>query len=168
MAGFGRKMARNCSERENIMPIIDHKLGKFFGPSASYGGYVFIGCGIFASFYSLLSLTLLVPGFFMAYTYNGTLIDTDKKKIKSYTSLFGFIRTGNWINASQFKQFKIVNSRKRYSTYSRANVQFDMNISDIELLLTDSTVGKKIVLNKYSNVEDAQKEMKELYSILLP
>ncbi len=150
------------------MPVIDHHLGKFFGPSASYGGYVFIGCGIFTSFYSLLALTLLIPGFFMAYTFNGTLIDTDKKIIKSYTSLFGLIRTGNWINASKFTQFKIVKSKKRYTTYSRANVQFDMDISDIELLITDSRGRRKIVLNKYSNSEDARIEMEKLHSILLP
>jgi hypothetical protein len=160
-------MAGNCSQRKKIM-LIDHKLGKFFGPSASYGGYVFIGCGIFISFYSLLALTLLVPGFFMAYTYNGTIIDTDKKTIKSYTSLFGFIKTGNWINASQFTQFKIVKSRKRYTTYSRANVQFDMTFSDIELLLIDGTGKKKIVLNKYSNIVDARKEMEDLQRILMP
>jgi len=115
----------------------------------------------------LLALTLLVPGLFMAYTYNGTLIDTDKKIVKSYTSLFGFIRTGNWIQANQFNRFKIVKSRKRFTTYSRANVQFDMDISEIELLLTDSSDRKRVVINKFNNIEDARVEMKELEGVLL-
>lgn len=150
------------------MPVINNKLGKFFGPSASYAGYVFIGFGIFTSFYSLFSLTLLVPGLFMAYTYNGTLIDTEKKLIKSYTSLFGIIKTGNWIDTRQFTRFKIVKSRKRFTSYSRANVQFNMVISDIELLLTDNNNKKKVIINKYKNIEEAQMEMKKLESVLFP
>jgi hypothetical protein len=46
-------------------------------------GYVFIICGIVAASYSLFALTLLIPGFFMAFTYNGTMIDIDKKKAKT-------------------------------------------------------------------------------------
>ena len=43
-----------------------------------------------------------------------------------------------------------------------------MNVSDIELLLINRNGTKKIVLNKFKNFEDAQKEMEELRSILLP
>lgn len=150
------------------MPIRNNNLGKFFGPSSSYMGYVFIACGIFATTYSLLSLTLIIPGIFMAFTYNGTIIDTDNKKVKPYTSLFGIIRTGKWINADQFKRFSIIKARKKYTIYSRTNVRFDMDISDIQLILINRNSTKKVILNKYSNFEDAHKEMEELNSILLP
>jgi hypothetical protein len=150
------------------MPIINNNLGKFFGPSSSYAGYVFIACGIFTATYSLLALTLLIPGLFMAFTYNGTLIDTDKKKLKSYTTLFGIFRTGKWIDADQFTRFNIIRATRKYTTYSRGSVRFDMNISDIELLLTNRNGTKKIILNKYNNFEDARKEMEELRDILLP
>jgi hypothetical protein len=43
-----------------------------------------------------------------------------------------------------------------------------MTFSDIELLLIDGTGKKKIVLNKYSNIVDARKEMEDLQRILLP
>jgi hypothetical protein len=150
------------------MPVRNNNLGKFFGPSSSYMGYVFIACGVFTATYSLLALTLLIPGFFMAFTYNGTLIDTDNKKVKSYTTLFGLFRTGKWIDADQFTRFNIIKATKKYTTYSRGSVRFDMNVSDIELLLTNRNGTKKIVLNKYLNFEDAQKEMEELRNILLP
>ena len=42
----------------------NNNLGKFFGASVSYMGYVFIISGIVGAIYSLLALTLLVPGFF--------------------------------------------------------------------------------------------------------
>jgi hypothetical protein len=144
------------------MPVYNHNLGKFFGPSSSYSGYVFIGCGIFVSFYSLLALTLLIPGIFMAFTYNGTLLDTDKKRVKSYTSQFGIIKTGKWISINEFTRFSIIKATKRYTTYSRANVRFDRKFSDIELLMVNTNSSKKIVINKFNNYEDAHKEMDEL------
>ena len=126
------------------MAVLNNNLGKFFGPSASYAGYVFIACGIFASAYSLLALTLLIPGFFMAFTFNGIIIDTDKKKLRPYTSLFGIIRTGKWIDADQFTRFNIVKATKKYTSYSRANVKFDINVSDIELLIINRNGTKKL------------------------
>jgi hypothetical protein len=150
------------------MSIRNNTLGKFFGPSSSYMGYVFIACGIFATTYSLLSLTLILPGIFMSFTYNGTIIDIDNKKVKPYTSLFGIIRTGKWIDANQFTRFSIIKATKKYTSYSHANVRFDMDVSDIELLIINRNGTKKVILNKYTNFEDAHKEMEELSSILLP
>lgn len=104
----------------------------------------------------------------MSFTYNGTIIDIDNKKVKPYTSLFGIIRTGKWIDANQFTRFSIIKATKKYTSYSRANVRFDMDVSDIELLIINRNGTKKVILNKYTNFEDAQKEMEELSSILLP
>jgi hypothetical protein len=39
------------------MALYNNNLGKFFGPSSSYMGYVFIACSVFASANSLLALT---------------------------------------------------------------------------------------------------------------
>jgi hypothetical protein len=150
------------------MAIRNNNLGKFFGPSSSYMGYIFIISGIVAVNYSILALTLLIPGFFMAFTYNGTIIDTDNKRLKSYTALFGIFKTGQWIDANQFTRFNIIKATNRFTTYSRANVRLDINVSDIELLLINRNGSKKIVLNKYSNFEDAHKEMEELSQLLLP
>lgn len=150
------------------MAIRDNNLGKFFSPVQSYMGYIFIACGIFAATYSLTSLLLLIPGFFMAFTYTGTIIDTDNKRVKPYTSLFGFIRTGKWIEVKCSSRFKIIRSNRRYTTYSRGNVKFDMDLSDIRLILTGQDEKKKIVLNRYTKFEDAQKEMEELSGLLMP
>lgn len=150
------------------MPVKNNNLGKFFGPSSSYAGYVFIACGIFASAYSLLALTLLIPGVFMSLTYNGILIDTDKKKLKPYTALFGILKTGKWVESGQFTRFNIIRATKKYTSYSRANVEFNLSVSDIKLILTDRNGKKKVTLNKYKNFEDAQKEMEELGGLILP
>ena len=142
--------------------------GKFFGPVQVYMGYVFIACGIFFVTYSLTTLLLLISGAFMAFTFTGTIIDIENKKVRPYTSLFGFIRTGKWIEVSNFSGFKIMKSNRRYTSYSRGSVRLDMNISDISLLLVSKDGRRKVVLNRYSNFEDAHKEMDELNRMLLP
>ena len=98
----------------------------------------------------------------MAFTFNGTLIDTEKKRVKAYTSLFGLIKTGKWVNSDQFTGFRIVKATKNYTSYSRANVRFDMAISDIELLLTNKNGKKKLILKRFTDFEDARKEMENL------
>jgi hypothetical protein len=142
--------------------------GKFFGPSLSYSGYVFIAVGIFAAFYSPSALLLLIPGFFLAFTFYGTIIDFENKRVKSYTLLFGIISTGKWIDVKQFTRFSIEKVTGRFSSYSRANVRFDMNVSDIRLILVNHNKTKKITINKYTNFEEAQKDMTELSELIWP
>jgi hypothetical protein len=148
------------------MSVHDYNHGKFFGPSSGFAGYVLIGGGLIALSYSLFSLVMIIPGGFMAFTYTGTLLDTDNKRIKPYTSLFGIIRTGKWIDVNEFTRFNISKVTRKYTSYSRANVRFDMGISDIILLLSNKDGTKKVVINRYSKFEDAQREKDELTAIL--
>jgi len=131
-------------------------------------GYVFIAVGIFCAVYSPYILLFLIPGTFMAFTSTGTIIDIENKKVRPYTSLFGFIRTGKWIEVSLFSGFKIMKSNRRYTSYSRANVQLDMNISDVKLLLINKNGTRKVELNRYKSFEDARKDMDELKNSLFP
>ena len=121
-----------------------------------------IAAGLVALTYSLTSLTLVIPGMFMAFTYSGTIIDIENKRIKPYIALFGIIRQGKWIDTNQFSRFSIIKATKKYTTYSRGSVRFDMSLSDIELLLMNKNGTKKVVLNRFSNFEDARKNMDEL------
>ena len=131
-------------------------------------GYVFIAVAIFCAIYSPYILLFLIPGTFMAFTSTGSMIDIENKKVRPYTSLFGFIRTGKWIEVSGFSGFKIIKSNRRYTSYSRANVQLDMNISDIKLLLVNKNGTRKVIINRYNNFEDARMDMDELKNTLFP
>jgi|APIni6443716594_1056825.scaffolds.fasta_scaffold08662_2 hypothetical protein len=149
------------------MALRDNNLGKFFSPVQIYMGYVFIGCGIFTATYSLTSLLLIIPGSFMAFTYTGTMIDFDNNRVKPYTSLFGIFRTGKWIEVTHFTRFSIKNITRKYTSYSRGNIRFDMNTSDIILQLLNKDGSIKVTLNKYGKFEEAQKEMKDLTDALI-
>jgi hypothetical protein len=131
-------------------------------------GYMFIAVGVFCAIYSPYIILFIIPGAFMAFTSTGSMIDIENKKVRPYTSLFGFIRTGKWIEVSGFSGFKIMKSNRRYTSYSRANVQLDMNISDIKLLLVNKNGTRKVVLNRYNNFEDARRDMDELKNTLFP
>jgi hypothetical protein len=150
------------------MKLRNNKFGKFFGPSFTYTGYALLAAGLLSLSYSLTSLFLLIPGLFIAFTYTGTIIDIENKRVKPYTSLFGFIRVGEWMGIGSFTRFSIEKSTRRYTTYSRGSVRFDMNISDLNLLLIKKDGKGKVVINKYPGFEKAQKEMDELTAILFP
>jgi|OpeIllAssembly_1097287.scaffolds.fasta_scaffold209582_2 hypothetical protein len=150
------------------MPVINNKLGKFFGPSSSYTGYFLMAAGLAALTYSPVALTLVVPGAFMAFTYSGTIIDTGNRRIKPYVSLFGIARTGKWIDISLFSRFNIIKATKKYTSYSRGSVRFDMSASDIELLLINRNGTKKVVLKRFKDFSDARSEMDSLTAIIFP
>lgn len=150
------------------MVLHNNNHGKFFGPVQVFMGQIFIVLGLCCVIYSPGTLLLVIPGAFMAFTFTGTIIDTENKKVRPYTTLFGIIRTGKWIEVSGFSGFKIVKSNRRYTSYSRSNMKLDLNISDITLLLVNKNGKRKIVLNRYSNFEDARREMDELKMSLMP
>jgi hypothetical protein len=140
--------------------------GKFFSPVQITIGYVFIGCGIFFSFYKLSALFFLIPGLFMALTYSGTVLDTDDRKFRPYTCLFGMITTGKWLPFEGFTHFIIQRATRKYTSYSRGSVRFDMNISDVKLLLANKNGSRKILIARFDNFELAQKEKEDLSLIL--
>jgi hypothetical protein len=165
---FGHRNLITLKLLSKKIALRNNNLGKFFSPSASFAGYVLIIAGVLAISYSFVSLVLIIPGSFMAFTYTGTIIDIDNKRVKPYISLFGIFKTGKWIDINQFTRFSIVKVTNNYTSFSRANVRFDYPISNIRLLLIQKEGSLKIVINKFSKFEDARREKDGLSTILFP
>jgi hypothetical protein len=143
--------------------VINHRIGNLLGSTGSAAGYFLMIFGIIATFlYNWTGSVLIIMGMFMAFTYEGTEIDLQLKRIKNYTSLFGLIKTGHWYPLGHFKRFSIYKSKRSYTTYSRANVPLTLKNSDIRLLLLDETGSLKVTVNKYNSFEAAKKEKDEL------
>lgn len=140
----------------------DYRIGKLFGQTAVYAGYSLIVFGVIIVYFSLTGLILIFAGLFMALTCEGTIIDFDKRRLKSYTSLFGLIKTGKWYSVDHFARFSIYSSKRSSTTYSRGNVPLTLKSQDIRLALISKDGSKKIVINKYSSFEAARREMNEL------
>ena len=132
------------------------------GTSGIFAGYSLIVFGAIGTYFNITGLILIVAGMFMAFTYEGTLIDTDLRKIKSYTSFFGLIKAGKWYNADDFSKFHIYRSRRSSTTYSRGNVPLTINSSDIRLALLNEDGSLNVIINKYDSFESARIEMSEL------
>ena len=150
------------------MALKKYNHGKFFGPSLSYAGLLFVAAGIFVAFYHPASLILVLPGFFLAFTTNGTIIDTDNKKVRSFTKLFGVLPVGKWYDTAFFTGFTIEKVRSRYTAYSLSNIRLDTDTTDIRLMLVNKNRSVKITINKYRGFEGARNEMAELSNLVFP
>lgn len=143
--------------------VIDHRIGKLLGSTGTAAGFFLMIFGIIGTYlYNWTGSFLIIAGMFMAFTFEGTKIDVELKRIKNYTSLFGLIKTGQWYPLSHFKRFSIYKSKRSYTTYSRANVPLTLKNSDIRLVLLDEKGSLKITVNKYNSFEAAKKEMADL------
>jgi hypothetical protein len=146
------------------MKTANNKIDKLLGPTGSFAGISMAVFGIVTIIYGSAAMTivLLIAGSFLAFTYSGTKIDFEKRRLKSYTCLFGFISYGKWIGINEFKKFTISKSRRSYTTYSRANVPLTIKSSDVRLALLNSSGSLKITVNKYDSFESARNAMAEL------
>ncbi len=140
----------------------DNKIDRLFGPSGTFAGYSLIFFGVITTYFSLTGLILVIAGAFMAFTYEGTLIDFDSGRIKPYTSIFGVYKNGKWYNAQEFSKFYIFRSRRSSTMHSRGNVPLTIKSSDIRLALLKGDGSQKIIINKYDSFEAARTEMSDL------
>jgi hypothetical protein len=99
---------------------------------------------------------------FLAFTFVGTMIDYDSRKIRSYTSLFGLVKIGKWHSIENFTKYRIYRSSRVSTTYSRANVPLTVKNTDIRSVFLNNSGSLKITLNKYDSFEKARNEVSEL------
>ena len=142
--------------------IADHKIDKFLGTSGTFAGYSLMIFGIIWTYSNPAGLIFVVTGMFMALTFDGTKIDYDSGRIKSYTCIFGLFKIGKWYSVNNFNKFSIYKSKRSYTTYSRANVPLTIKNTDIRLALLNNDGSLKIVINKYNSFEEARIKMSEL------
>jgi len=140
----------------------DNRIDMFLGPSAVFAGYVFLLVGTAYSFVNLAGIILAIVGLFMSFTFNGTVIDSKKARIKSYTALFGLLRLGKWYPVTSFEMFRIYRSNRSITTFSRGNIPLTLKSSDIRLDLMNRSGSLKITINRFDTFESARNEMSEL------
>ena len=117
-----------------------NKLDKLFGPvGTSAGLFVFIA-GLLISSFSLTGLFFILLGAFIGFSYTGTRINFEQKKIKFSNYLFGFIPTGKWINIQPDMKIRIKKTKRVWRAYSRSNRTIDIDENDYRLILYDSSM----------------------------
>lgn len=139
-----------------------NKLDKPFGETGTTVGYVLLIAGIGASFSSLYALLLALFGAFIAFTSKYTILDTQKKKVKSSDHIFGLIPTGKWVDIKPDMKLGLNKSHKAYRVYSRSNRQLDIHQSDIRIILYNSELKSIFDIEKFKDIEKANHKLAEL------
>jgi hypothetical protein len=139
-----------------------NKLDSFFGPAGVTAGIVLVIAGLIMTWYSISAVLLILIGAFTGFSYTGTLIDFDHKRLKYSNFLFGFIRTGKWQVLEPGMKLGIERSGKAYRTYSRSNRILDVEKKDYRIFLFDDADKKIIPLMKASSIQSATDHLRIL------
>lgn len=141
--------------------IVNYKLDKSFGPIASITGVILFASGLILIWFSGVAIITILLGALIGFTYSGTEIDFDARKIRHSDVLFGVIKTGKWVKIKPEMKIGIVKSRKTWRTYSGGNRELETPVEDEQLVLFSGAGKKRIPLKKVISREEAQKEQDE-------
>lgn len=137
-----------------------------FGPTASFSGMIIFAAGLISVYFNLTGLVLILLGAFVGFTYSGTTIDFQDRKVRFFNNLFGIIRVGKWINITNTMKIGMKRSNKNYRTYSLSNRKLDINMKELEIILLDAGGNPLMKLKEIKNKEKCQEEMEDLSSRL--
>lgn len=140
----------------------EYRLGRLFGQALIYAGYFLIVSGVIISCFSIGGLLLVLAGIFAVFTYEGTIIDFERRRLKNYICLFGWVKAGRWYSVDHFRKFTIYTKGRRSTGRSRRNAPSNLTDRNIRLALVSRDGSRKIVVNRYDTFDAARREMNEL------
>jgi hypothetical protein len=140
----------------------NYKLDKAFGPVGSTAGIVLIIAGLVMTYQSPVALVLILIGGFIGFTNSSSLIDLENKRIKLSNNIFGFIRTGKWMEIESGMKLGIERSGMGWRTYSRSNRSLEIRNNEIRIFLYDSSNKKIMPVMKNKSYQDARIQLIDL------
>ena len=143
-----------------------YKLGKIFGPSMVFAGYILLVFGVLTIYFSLTSIGLALLGGFIAFTTSGTIVYAEQKLYKIYLRLFGFITVGKQKGFNKGDQIEVKKFKGSQVTYSRSNRQMKVEAIDYRIYLINSGSMKKVLVARFDNEDEAQEESKNLIALI--
>ena len=84
--------------------LIDNKTNGSSGRSSVLAGFILLGTGValcLSGGFSFGGIVLLV-GFLLVFTYNGVEINTETRKVRQYSKLFGLFKAGRWMSYDSY------------------------------------------------------------------
>lgn len=145
--------------------IENNRLGKTFGPQLSFSGWILL---IFGAFFitDVMGMLLVVLGLFLGSMTDGVLIDFDQRRIKRYSSPFGFNLPGRWEEIEQHSGLVVIPFRKEYAVLSRSNLRNATVISDYRIFLTSHNQKPRYPIKACVTKEDAISEADRFSGLL--
>ncbi len=148
--------------------IIDNKLDLSYGPTFSASGYVLIIAGIVNGFLGgiLVGMLITLLGAFAAFSYNGTLLNTEKKQYMKYSMLFGVFRIGRWENITTSHILMMGQAKKSPTAFSRSNRPRTNTKADYRIFLFDRVTKKRVDVKIVDSVRKGEDEVKKYGELL--
>lgn len=134
------------------------RLDSLFGPVGTSSGFFIFVAGIIVTFHSFLGIILVLTGAFIGFSFTGTKIDFQKRRIKFSNYLFGIIPFGQWITIEPTMKIGIKKSNKLWRAYSRGNRTLDINNIDYRLVLLDSHQKEIVNILKANDIKRAREK----------
>ena len=109
----------------------------------------------------MAGIVISIIGSFLLFSYSGVEIDTEKKKIKQYNKLFGFIKTGKWESVEKYVGVTLVRLKETQNVFSRSNRQTSIHKIVYKIYLVNQTKKPQLAIKKCSNRNSAQDSLDE-------
>ncbi|MHC1703989.1 MAG: hypothetical protein AB9846_08775 [Tenuifilaceae bacterium] len=142
--------------------IITNKLDSSFGPVGSTAGVFMFFAGIAVLYYSFFGVIIACVGAFIGFSSSCTSIDTEKKRIRFSNNIFGFIKTGKWIEIEPTMKIGIKKSSRAWRAYSRGNESLDIVSKDFRIFLFDSNNKMIMPIKKVDSNDSAKADLEIL------
>lgn len=148
--------------------LIDNKIERTFsGPMVIMGATFFVVTVILMlTYHWIFGILSFVIAAFLLFTYSGIEIDTEKRMIKPYYMVFGFLRRGSWESLEKYRGLTLVPMQKIYKTFSRSNREAFSAKNDFRVYLINNAKKPAYPLKTCKSREEAQNSMDE-FSIWL-
>lgn len=144
---------------------ISYKLDRSFGPNLAFSGWVLFVTGIiFIS--SVTGIILFLAGFMLATFTDGTQIDTDKRRVRRYSTPFAIPVAGKWENIEDHAGLTVIPVKRHFAVYSRSNRSNISDELDYRVFLTGNDRKTRFALLKKASQDAAVAEMDKLSGIL--
>jgi len=146
--------------------VIKNKLDKTFGPFGTSTGFWLLLGGLIATYFTIYGLIFAITGAFVAFTTTGTIIDSEKKRIKYSDNYFGIIPVGKWIDIKPGMKLGLKRSHLGYVGYIRGTQPVDIHYNDMRIFLYDSDNKRIMPVKKSDSVEASREDLTYLSSLL--
>jgi hypothetical protein len=149
----------------------ENRISKTFGPVGSFAGIMIFFLGLSATILFndgriagfLVGILTTLTGAFIGFSNSSVLIDQKKKRVRFSNNIFGFIRTGVWMDIEPDMKIGITASKMNIRSYSRGNRILDIPVKKFIVMLFDKE-SKPIATLGISNFKDQAIKEAEILS----
>jgi hypothetical protein len=110
---------------------------------------------------TIVALIVIALGAFVGFSYSGSVIDYENRKVRYVNYFFGLFPVGDWIVIKPGMRIGLVFSSKTWRTFSQANRAVDIVSSDIRIVLFDRNNRVFLHIKKYKDKDLASNELKK-------